>query len=118
MDHPAAAQAGAQAGAGMSGLTPETVVKRAVRAHLRGQGFFVFPLTAGMGSHPGISDLCAVREGTVLFIEAKSPHGRLSPAQEQFRGDIERAGGTYVVARGVDDLAELTGGCLPLDGAA
>ena len=70
-----------------------------------------------MGSHPGISDLCAVREGTVLFIECKSASGRLSRAQEQFRADIENHGGTYVVCRSVDDLAELTGGCLPLDGA-
>ena len=92
-------------------------MKRAVRKHLREQGYFVFPLTGwGMGSHPGISDLCAVREGTVLWIECKSATGRLSPAQEQFRADIESHGGTYVV-RTVDDLAGLTGGCLALDGA-
>lgn len=98
----------------MSGVTPETAVKRAIRSHLRGQGYFVFPLTAGMGSHPGISDLCAVRDGAVLWIECKSRTGRLSPAQEQFRADIEQAGGTYVVCRSVDDLADLTGGCLCL----
>lgn len=101
----------------MTQTTPETAVKRAVRAHLRGQGFFVFPLTAGMGSHPGISDLCAVREGAVLWIECKSASGRLSPTQEQFRADIESHGGIYVVARSVDDLACITGGCLALDGA-
>jgi Holliday junction resolvase len=95
-------------------MTPETAVKRAVRAHLRGQGYFVFPLTAGMGSHPGISDLCAVRGAAVLWIECKSSSGRLSPAQEQFRADIEAHGGTYVIARSVDDLADLTGGCLCL----
>ncbi len=100
----------------MSRTTPETAVKRAVRAHLRGQGFFVFPLTAGMGSWPGISDLCAVRAGVVLWIECKSATGRLSPAQEQFRRDIESRGGTHVIARGVSDLAGLTGGCLALDG--
>lgn len=101
----------------MSRLTPETAVKRAVRAHLRSQGYFVYPNTAGMGSHPGISDLCAVRAGAVLWVEAKSSSGRLSPAQEQFRTDIENHGGAYVVVRSVDDLAELTGGCLALDGA-
>ena len=101
----------------MSRTTPETLVKSAVRAHLRGQGFFVFPLTAGMGSWPGISDLCAVRAGAVLWVECKSATGRLSPAQEKFRADIERAGGTYVIARSVSDLAGLTGGCLPLDSA-
>ena len=101
----------------MSRLTPETAVKRAVRAHLRGQGFFVFPLTAGMGSHPGISDLCAVRAGATLFVECKSSTGRLSPAQGAFRADIEAHGGTYVVCRSVDDLAGITGGCLALDGA-
>jgi Holliday junction resolvase len=101
----------------MSRVTPETAVKRAVREHLRGQGFFVFPLTAGMGSHPGISDMCAVRDGVTLWIECKSATGRLSAAQEAFRVDIEAHGGTYVVCRSVDDLAGLTGGCLALDGA-
>ena len=101
----------------MSRVTPETAVKRAVREHLRGQDYFVYPNTAGMGSHPGVSDLCAVREGVVLWIECKSPTGRLSPKQERFRADVEAHGGTYVVARSVDDLAGITGGCLPLDGA-
>jgi len=95
-------------------MTPESAVKRAVRAHLRGQGYFVFPLTAGMGSHPGIADLCAVRDGAVLWIECKSRTGKLSPSQQQFCADIESAGGTYVIARSVDDLADLTGGCLSL----
>lgn len=98
----------------MSRLTPETAVKRAIRAHLQGQGYFVYPNTAGMGSHPGISDMCAVRDGAVLWIECKSASGRLSPKQEQFRADIESRGGTYVIARSVDDLADLTGGCLCL----
>lgn len=101
----------------MSRTGPETAVKRAVRKHLRGQGYFVFPLTAGMGSWPGVSDLVAVRGASVLWIECKSATGRLSPAQEQFRADIESHGGTYVIARSVDDLAELTGGCLALDTA-
>ena len=101
----------------VSRTTPETLVKAAVRRHLREQGYFVFPLTAGMGSHPGISDLCAVRASAVLWVECKSATGHLSPAQERFRADIARAGGTYVVCRSVDDLAALTGGCLPLDGA-
>lgn len=95
-------------------MTTETAAKRAVRAHLRGQGYFVYPNTAGMGSHPGVSDLCAVRDGQVLWVECKSPRGRLSPQQERFRADIEAHGGTYVVARCVDDLAGLTGGCLAL----
>ena len=102
----------------MGARTPENAVKAAVKAHLKGQGYFVFPLTAGMGSHPGISDLCAVREGAVLWIECKSADGRLSPKQQAFRADIEQAGGTYVVVRSVDDLAELTGGCLALEASA
>jgi len=101
----------------VSRVTPETAVKRAVREHLRGQGFFVYPNTAGMGAHPGLSDLCAVRDGVTLWIECKSATGRLSVAQEAFRTDIEAHGGCYVVARSVDDLAQLTGGCLALDGA-
>jgi len=107
-----------QGGGGVSRLTPETAVKRAVRKHLREQGYFVFPLTAGMGSWPGVSDLVAVRGASVLWIECKSQTGRCSPQQEQFRRDIENHGGVYVVVRSVSDLAGITGGCLALDAAA
>ena len=96
----------------MSAVTPETKVKKAVRKHLLEQGFFVYPNTAGMGSHPGVSDLVAVRSGAVLWIECKSATGRLSEAQERFRDDIQAHGGTYLVCRSVDDVAALTGGCL------
>jgi len=101
----------------MSRTTPETTVKRAVRKHLLEQGYFVFPLTAGMGSWPGVSDLVAVRGASVLWIECKSQTGRCSAKQDQFRRDIESHGGTYVVVRSVDDLAGLTGGCLALSSA-
>ena len=70
-----------------------------------------------MTTQPETAILHAVREGITLWVECKSATGRLSAAQEAFRADVESHGGTYVVARSVDDLADLTGGCLALDGA-
>ena len=101
----------------MSARTPENAVKRAVREHLRGQGFFTFALMAGMGAHPGVADLCAVRGGSVFWVECKAPKGRQSPPQAQFQRDVEAHGGTYILCRSVDDLLPYVGGCLALDSA-
>ena len=46
----------------------------------------------------------ALKDGIHLWIEVKTPHGRLSKYQEQFRDDILAHGGTYIVARSVEDI--------------
>ena len=96
---------------------PESAILHGVRDHLRGQGFMVIRNVAGLGTHPGLSDLIAVRDGLSIFVEVKTASGRLSEAQERFRRDVEAHGASYVIARSVDDIAALVGGCLALDGA-
>ena len=41
------------------------------------------------------------------MVEVKGPQGRLSAHQIVFRGEWTFAGGEYVVARSVDDVAHL-----------
>ena len=94
---------------------PESVILRAVRRFLGVGGWYVVRHQAGLGTHPGLADLQAIRDGRVVMIEVKTASGRLSEAQERFRHDWQRSGGTYLVARGVDDVAHLTD-CLPLAG--
>jgi hypothetical protein len=96
---------------------PETAILRAVREHLRLQGWFTIRHQACLGAHPGLSDLTAVRDGITIYVEAKTATGRLSEAQERFRRDVEAHGATYIVARSVEDIAAVVGGCLALDGA-
>lgn len=85
----------------------EAHVLRAVRKYLRDCGWLVIRFQQGLGCHRGLADLGALRDGRWVFVECKSPTGRLSPAQEEFRRQVESRGGTYIVARGVEDVAEL-----------
>jgi hypothetical protein len=51
-----------------------------------------------------MSDIWAVKNGTVYFIEVKKPDGRMSPEQQQFRAEATAAGATYVLATSIDDV--------------
>jgi hypothetical protein len=61
----------------------------------------------GLGSYRGISDLIAIKNGRVLFIECKAPEGQLSKYQKRFKRNIEASGGIYIVARGYEDIEEV-----------
>lgn len=96
---------------------PETKILHAVRDALRYSGWLVIRHTAGLGSYAGLPDLQAIKDGRVVMVEVKTPKGRLSDAQAAFSRAWQLAGGEYVVARSVDDVAALVD-CLPLSCAA
>ena len=87
----------------------ESDIRAEVKEYLQWTGWFVFHLLQGLGSYPGLSDLVAVRNGEVVFVELKTPTGSLSEKQRRFKERIEAAGGTYIVARGVSDVEHLSG---------
>tara|TARA_R110002072_G_scaffold254761_1_gene413607 strand:- start:246 stop:674 length:429 start_codon:yes stop_codon:yes gene_type:complete len=60
-------------------------------------------ILVGMGVHPGVADLMVLSEGRVLFLELKSPKGRLSPAQEAFRDAVLSQGFGWALVRSLDD---------------
>ena len=82
----------------------ESEIRAQVQDYLRWKGWFVFYLLQGLGCYPGLSDLVAVKNGRVVFIELKTTRGRQSEYQRKFQADMEAAGGEYVLCRGVDDL--------------
>ena len=91
----------------MKKQTPESIVKAAVKKYLYYQGWYSFPILQGLGAHKGIADRIAVKNDTTLFIECKSPKGKLSPNQEQFGYTITYHGGLhlhYIVVRYIKDL--------------
>jgi hypothetical protein len=47
--------------------------------------------------------LVVLAQGQVVFLEVKSPSGRLRPAQEAFRDDVIRQGFGWALVRSVDD---------------
>ena len=54
--------------------------------------------------HPGAPDIICVANGRYIAIEVKAPKGKLSPAQEHFRDNLQKAGGQYIVARQLEDV--------------
>jgi Holliday junction resolvase len=82
----------------------EADIQRACKEWLQYHGWFVFKVHQSLGSYKGISDLIAIKNGRTIFVEIKTPKGRLSKQQEAFCEAIERHGGQYIVARGVEDL--------------
>lgn len=60
-------------------------------------------ILVGMGVYPGFADLVVLCEGRVLFLELKSPTGRLSPAQEAFRDTVVAQGFGWALVRSLDD---------------
>ena len=60
-------------------------------------------ILVGMGVHAGFADLMVICGGCVLFLELKSPKGKLSPAQEAFRDAVLAQGFGWVLVRSLDD---------------
>jgi len=60
-------------------------------------------ILVGMGIHPGFADLIVLSGGKVLFLEVKSPTGRLSPAQVAFREAVLAQGFGWALVRSVED---------------
>lgn len=60
-------------------------------------------ILVGMGVHPGFADLMVLCDGRVLFLELKSPKGRLSPDQEAFRDAVQAQGHGWALVRSLDD---------------
>jgi len=57
----------------------------------------------GLGLHAGFSDLIVISAGRVLFLEVKSPAGRLSGPQAAFRDAVQGQGLPWALVRSVDD---------------
>lgn len=63
------------------------------------------------GLPPGTCDLLFIGGGHAVFIEVKTPAGRLSEAQTRFLDAVNRHGAPHVragVARSVEDAIKLT----------
>lgn len=88
----------------------EKDIRRVIRDYLRVKGWFVFHLLQGLGCYPGLTDLVAIKDGRVLFIELKRPgRSKQSDRQKQFQADIEMAGGTYILVDSLEGIMEVIG---------
>lgn len=90
-------------------MTPETMLKRQCISFMAWKNIFNFPIVQGFAAMRGIPDRIAVKDGKFYALEFKSKTGKLSEFQEQFKKQVEDAGGIYVEVRDVDDLVKLFG---------
>lgn len=88
----------------MKKQTPETATKGQIKDWLTLKGWFHHHQMAGMGSYPGQSDIIAMKNGIVLFIEIKSKTGVQSKKQEDYEKSVTDAGCHYILARGYEDI--------------
>lgn len=86
---------------------PESQIQRDIKEFLQWQGWYVYKNHQSLGSHRGLFDLTAIKNGRVVWIEVKTEKGKLSEQQERFKADIEARGGECCVARGIDDVKHL-----------
>ncbi|MBP2635528.1 MAG: hypothetical protein H6Q72_1435 [Firmicutes bacterium] len=82
----------------------ETDIQNAIREYLLWNGWYVIRHHQSLGSLKGLSDLTAIKDGWTVYVEVKTPKGTLSEDQEKFRDNVIAHGGTYVVARSVEDV--------------
>lgn len=90
----------------MAVLTLEKDVRKEVREYLRKTGWYIFPIVAGMYSPKGLPDYIAMKQGTVLFLETKSPNGKQSSDQIVVGNNIINHGCYYIVIHSLDDLLD------------
>lgn len=100
---------GSEPGVGKSEVTKVTEgdILRQIRDFLRTHGWKVVRFHQSLGSERGIPDLCAIRGGQTVWIEVKTPNGRLSAHQRAWLQDLEEHGGWWIVARSVEDVEHL-----------
>lgn len=86
----------------------EAEVLDQVKKYLQATGWLVMRIHQSLGSKPGLPDIIALKDGRTIYIECKSQHPRakLSGSQEIMRREIERHGGMYILARGIEDVEE------------
>jgi hypothetical protein len=82
----------------------EAQITKSIRMLLKTLGIFHWKNHGGLGSAPGLPDLCAVYKGRCVAIEVKTEKGRLSSHQQLFIDRINESGGLAFVARSVDDV--------------
>ena len=87
----------------------EGEILKQVRDYLRWRGWKVYRIQQGLGCHRGMSDLICVKDGKVLFLEIKTPKGKLSPHQEKFRDEIQDAGNIYLWVSSLEQIRQFMG---------
>ena len=98
----------------------ENALQKAIVQYLRVNGFYAFSIYNGASTvisrgmlrfkrNPpdrprGIPDICAMKDGKVLFFEVKTKTGRLSVDQALVHSEMLRKGVKVYIVRSIDDV--------------
>ena len=84
----------------------EEEVRKELKEYLKKAGWFIFQISQkGYRCHKGISDSIAVKNGIVIFLEAKREvGGKQSDEQKVFENDIVSHGGNYLCCNSLENL--------------
>lgn len=88
-------------------MQTETYIRKSIMDALRYAGWDVTYHLQGIGSPKGFPDLTAMKNGRTVYIEVKTKNGRQSVYQIEFEKICIAHGCTYILARSVNDIAEL-----------
>ena len=73
---------------------------------IRARGGFVFKVHGGETMMNGLPDICGVYQGKSIWLEVKTPGGRVSKIQEYRHQAIRDAGGYVCVPRSVKEASD------------
>lgn len=81
-----------------------------IKKYMEQNGFLVFKIPPAIYTNAkGLPDLVCIREGRTIWIEVKTPNGRLTKGQEKTFGMMREHGAEVYVVKGFDEeyLAEI-----------
>lgn len=93
--------------------TPESKIKKDIKAYLKSIGAAVFPVPGGAYGCKGSPDLLVCYEGKFIAIEGKANNGVQSSWQKLRQRQIEEANGIYVLAWSVEDVRKVISSLKP-----
>jgi len=99
-------------------MKSEARIKQEILLYLSENGIFSWNNATGVGLSPdgkrhikfgftGSPDIFAVQDGKFIGIETKTSAGKQRQTQKKFQTTFEKSGGTYIVARGVEDVKKI-----------
>lgn len=77
--------------------------RQAIREALTRAGYLVIAYPAGAFGRKGTADFLVCARGCFVAVEVKDDKGRPTSSQRAFGEAVERAGGTYFIARTIED---------------
>lgn len=90
----------------------EATITRQIIAVLKqqkaaGRNVWWFKVHGGPMQRAGVPDLYVLVDGVSIWVEIKTPAGRVSPLQERTIEQIGRAGGRTAVVRSVEEFCRV-----------